>query len=181
MENKPKQYKHRFVGSSYMMIMCALLILLSTGVMVWLTYNQISKYGFDDVTVALFCMPLLIVIPCYINRFEYFPVITIKGDSLEIRALLSKRRMYYEDICYIGIDYAVLEGQKRFWIYFSKEPVPINYLRHVKLLRSSKKTLWIQFSDELFDSLRHYLPDKLSRELGKHYSIIRACRAENQE
>ena len=181
MENKPKKYKRRFTGSLFFAISLPLYILFIAALAIWLASNQISKNGFDAVAVAMICMPLLIVIPCYINRYEYFPVITIRDDCVEIRALLSKRQMYYVDMRYIGVDYLILGGKEKFWIYFSKEPIPPNYLRHVKLLRSTHKTLWIQFSDELFSSLRHHLPDKLSRELGKHYSTIRAHHAENQE
>ena len=85
--------------------------------------------------------------------------------------------MRYDEIKYLGIDYdPSLDGL--FWIYFSKEKLDMKYYHKILKLRSSRRTVVIQYSEEVFRSLVHYLPKPLSKRLEANYSVIRLHEAE---
>ena len=39
---------------------------------------------------------------------------------------------------YIGIDYSLIEGRPEFWIYFSTNPVPVEYTHKIAAYRINK-------------------------------------------
>jgi hypothetical protein len=47
---------------------------------------------------------------------------------------------------YIGIDYSLIEGRPEFWIYFSTNPVPVEYTHKIAAYRINKGFLRILYT-----------------------------------
>lgn len=183
MRTERDRYRKRFLNSPYMFILCTLANIGFIVAAAGLYYIQLLQNGFD--MKSLFKMPLYAHLLIWIsllsveaamfwNRYEYFGILLIKENCLEFRTLLAHRYFYYDDIHFIGIDYGVIQGQKEFWIFYSKEPIPFEYYHNMQRVKYTKKTMRSRFSEELFASLCYYLPNPLSKELARQYSVIRA-------
>lgn len=115
---------------------------------------------------------MLILLGLWLERYEIFSMLQIKEDCLELRILWSVYRLYFQDINDLGIDYDIVGGKRKFWIYFSRTPISAKYYHHMKQLKLRKETFRIKYSRNTYETLLHYLPPKLSRELGKYHSVI---------
>lgn len=115
---------------------------------------------------------VLILLGLWLERYEIFSILKIKGECLELRNLWSVYQLHFEDIRAVGIDYDIVGGKKEFWIYFSCAPISMKYYHQIKRLKFTKETFRVKYSRNTLESLLYYMPPKLSRELGKHYSVI---------
>lgn len=175
-----KEYKRTFIIYPYFFALTILgMIMLggiAEGILIKLTVGSTDRESwicFTGLTALnIFCIAV------WLSIYEATGWFHIRDDCLEFHALFHlKRVMRYDEIKYLGIDYdPSLDGL--FWIYFSKEKLDMKYYHKILKLRSSRRTVVIQYSEEVFRSLVHYLPKPLSKRLEANYSVIRLHRAE---
>ena len=78
---------------------------------------------------------------------------------------------------YIGIDYSLIEGRPEFWIYFSTNPVPVEYTHKIAAYRINKGFLCILYTPKNYELLIRNTPPEISRQLRKCYSTVLAYKA----
>ena len=186
-EYKAPKIRRTHINSSYMLALTTSAIVAYSGVMSYMSYlmvnnliiHQVPKneWPTSDEMIVLYMLwgavIFMFVIFCF-QAYEYFGVLRIRDDYLELRALgVFRRRLYFAEIKYIGIDYGDISGMRQVWIYFSRVPIPMKYYHRMTRLKYTKDTFRVQYNRNTYESLLHYLPPKLSRELGQHYSVIR--------
>lgn len=66
---------------------------------------------------------------------------------------------------YIGIDYSLIEGRPEFWIYFSTNPVPVEYTHKIAAYRINKGFLRILYTPKNYELLIRNTPPEISRQL----------------
>lgn len=116
---------------------------------------------------------LAVVLLC-LTRYECFGAVRIYDDRIELRSFLRQKRvLLFSNIHFLGIGYAVINHSRQFWIYFSTDRIPGEYLQRMNRLRISGSTIKLQFDPKVFDALLHHLPKDLSKQLRASYSIIR--------
>lgn len=81
----------------------------------------------------------------------------------------------YSEIRYACIDYGVLDQGRQFWLCFSKNPFPKEFLHNVnKLPKKLKKgIICIQFNMNIYNELLHCGPPDFRKRLLKCSSTIR--------
>jgi hypothetical protein len=79
---------------------------------------------------------------------------------------------------YIGIDYSLIEGRPEFWIYFSTNPVPVEYTHKIAAYRINKGFLCILYTPKNYELLIRNTPPEISRQLRKCYSTVLAYKAD---
>lgn len=72
---------------------------------------------------------------------------------------------------YIGIDYSLIEGRPEFWIYFSTNPVPVEYTHKIAAYRINKGFLRILYTPKNYELLIRNTPPEISRQLRKGQSL----------
>ena len=142
----------------------------------------------------IFCIGLCLSLPILliIAGFEAIGKVYILDDCLELRALFHRRRrIYYSDIKYLGIDYRILNFTRQFWIYFREDDFPPegknkhhpfrNYVFTKRIDHIDMRNIRVQFNQRVFDDLVYYLPTKLSKQLNRCYSVIRLYHEDDEE
>lgn len=182
---RPPKIKRTHINSRYMFVL-TLTCLIATSLYVAnilrmiihvliVTKVPLHKWP-DEGSLAFIFLGLefcLFIIFCF-HAYECWGILRIREDHLELRALgVFRRRLYFDEIKYVGIDYGDVSGMRQFWIYFSRVPIPMKYFHRMTRLKYTKDTFRVQYNRNTYESLLHYLPPKLSRELAKHYSVIR--------
>ena len=187
MSNSKKFHKRTFINNPYLYMLSVFLLIGSICYTVFMIYAcYIGPNRLFDSFLQSFEQPpeffkfiLLIVIPIVpillvviIDRYEYLGIVKIADDYLELCALGLTRRLYYQEILHLGIDCDIVGGKRQFWIYFSRVPIPMEYYHRITRLKYTKNTFRVKYSRKVYESFLHYLPSKLSKELGKQYSVI---------
>lgn len=187
MLNSKKSHKKTFINNPYLYILSVFLLIGSICYTVFMIYAcyigpsrlfESFRQSFEQPTeffkfILLIAIPIVsILLVIIIDRYEYWGIVKITDDYLEICALGLTRRLYYQEISHLGIDYDIVGGKRQFWIYFSRVPIPMEYYHRITRLKYTKDTFRIKYNRQVYESLLHYLPPKLSRELGKHYSVV---------
>ena len=186
-EYRPPKIKRTHINSPYMFALTTLCVVVYSMFMLYLTYlgidnlivRQVSKsewFVSGEITSLFFLWGLVFIlfIIFAFHSYEYWGILRIREDHLELRALgVLRRRLRYDEIKYVGIDFGDVSGMRQFWIYFSRTPIPMKYFHRMTRLKYTKDTFRVQYNRNTYESLLHYLPPKLSRELAKHYSVIR--------
>lgn len=147
----------------------------------------------DNVQSLIFLLCVTIPYPFLLipAAFEAYGKIVILDDRIELRALFRRRRrIYYSDIKYLGIDYRILNYTRQFWIYFRQDDFPPErvtrnpfrkYVFTKRIDRIDMRNVRVQFNQNVFDDLVYYLPPKLSKQLNSCYSIIRLYHEDDEE
>ena len=153
----------------------------------FLFWEKDNKY-FAGAILLSASLPFLIISVA----FEMYGKVYILDDCLELRALFHRRRrIYYSDIKYLGIDYRILNFTRQFWIYFREDDFPPegknkhhpfrNYVFTKRIDHIDMRNIRVQFNQRVFDDLVYYLPPKLSKKLSSCYSIIRLYHEDGDE
>ncbi|MCI7019198.1 MAG: hypothetical protein MR913_05195 [Clostridiales bacterium] len=117
---------------------------------------------------------VLCYVAFFVPAFQFFSICVIRENCLELRAPFHhSKRLDYSEIQYVGIDYGVLSLTKQFWIYFSKEPIPMKYYHNIVKMPLSNKMFRIQFSMKTYKLLLENTPLSISKQLEKGWSTIR--------
>ena len=157
--------------------------------------EYLVPFTLDKSTVQSLILLLCVTIPypfLFIPAaFEAYGKIVILDDCIELRALFRRRRrIYYSDIKYLGIDYRILNYTRQFWIYFRQDDFPPErntrnpfrkYVFTQRIDRIDMRNVRVQFNQKVFDDLVYYLPPKLSKQLNSCYSIIRLYHEDDEE
>lgn len=186
-EYRPPKIKRTHINSPYMFALTATCIIAYSIFMLHISRMMFdslivhhipkSEWIASDEMIVLYMLWgavfVLFALFCF-HAYEYWGILRIREDHLELRALgVFRRRLYFDEIKYVGIDYGDVSGMRQFWIYFSRVPIPMKYFHRMTRLKYTKDTFRVQYNRNTYESLLHYLPPKLSRELAKHYSVIR--------
>lgn len=175
-----KEYKRTFIIYPYLFSLTIFGFILygviAEGMLIKVTVGSTDKESWICFTGLTSLVVIYLVTTVW--TYEGTGWFHIRDDCLEFHALFHlKRVMRYDEIKYLGIDYdPSLDGL--FWIYFSKEKLDMKYYHKILKLRSSRRTVLIQYNEEVFRSLVHYLPKPLSKRLEANYSVIRLHKAE---
>lgn len=188
--------KRRFLISPYIFMLCVIaggLIALcgvyvfhnvATGFIVVSHENPVPLWTcIEGWLVILFLAILFLSFYGFLFGQGYgsFGTMHITNEGLVFKAPFKRTvKMPYKEISFLGIDYGVLSLTKQFWIYFSREPIPLKYRRRINRMKMNSNTMRIQYRKELFDALVLQLPRDLSKRMDKCYSTIRLHRVEQE-
>lgn len=134
--------------------------------------NSILLESFKLLLPSLLSSTLVIFL-C-LTRDECFGHVKLYDDRIELHSSLKRKRvLFFLDIKFCGIAYAVINHDKQFWIYFSTQKIPSKYLTRMNRLKITENTIKIQFDAKTFDTLINHIPKPLSKQLSASYSVIR--------
>ena len=93
-----------------------------------------------------------------------------------------KRRIYipYPEIRELGIDVGTT---KQFWIYISKQKIPLKYQHRINQICSSVRheRIIVPYSDKLLSMLVSKLPQPLGKRLNHTTSVLRIYKCDVDE
>ena len=160
--------------STYLFSLSIMTFLLLCIPSAWVCY---LLRGTDD--VYIFCsimavIMLVYLINCIVHSFWYFGLYRLNDRGISFYAPFRKSIHFpYDSIGYIGVDFGVVGGSRQFWIYFSTEPIPSQYVHKIHSMPVARKCMRLQYSDKRLQELLNALPDKQKKELIKAASILR--------
>ena len=189
-KSKTNEPKRRFINYPYLMFSSIIIMIITIVAASIMTIDliipdpgEIVDYHSGDFIAKLIIFNIcwiVLAIVFYINRFEFYSIIHIEDEYIEFSALFSRRKMYYKDLKYIGIDYGIQDLGKRFSIYYSYVPIPMKYHHNMSRMKFTKETMKSYYSKNLYDSLVYYLPPDMSKNFSRHYSVIRNSNVKNK-
>ena len=80
--------------------------------------------------------------------------------------------LQYEEITDIGIDFAVVNGSRQFWIYLSKDKLPVKFIHKLNHMPINKDQVKIQYTLRVCNELLKVLPPKLGKRLENSKAIL---------
>lgn len=166
-----------------MTIMCFVVLLAGTAFGVYLAYDaylegRSSYEGMIGGSIFFCSISLVIFCTIFINRYAMVSVVEIYEDRIDLCALLTRRSYYFCDINHIGVDYWLMQGEPEFWIYFSKEPVPMKYYHKINTHLNTKTFCRILYIPKNYNLLIQNTPPEISRQIRKCYSTVLAYKAD---
>jgi len=134
-----------------------------------------SANMYSDLFLIVF--PAVILLLLYVVSFhfsyQYFGVLYLTQEGVLLKAPF-KRRIYipYPEIRELGIDVGTT---KQFWIYISKQKIPLKYQHRINQICSSVRheRIIVPYSDKLLSMLVSKLPQPLGKRLNNTTSILR--------
>ena len=113
--------------------------------------------------------------------YQYFGVLYLTQEGVLLKAPF-KRRIYipYPEIRELGIDVGTT---KQFWIYISKQKIPLKYQHRINQICSSVRheRIIVPYSDKLLSMLVSKLPQPLGKRLNHTTSILRIYKCDVDE
>lgn len=138
-----------------------------------------SNYG--PATCVLFLMLLMVYVYFAIASVQFFSILCIFPDYLELRAPFHRPiQLRYDKIREVCIDYGIVNGVKQFWICFSRVPIPPQFHHNIVRMALSADMFRIQYSKKAFDVLMKNVPNDMQKRLEKCQSTIRLYQLERQ-
>lgn len=116
----------------------------------------------------------------FLFRYQWAAVAEIQADRLVLRALGTHRDFLFADMHYIGIDYGIYEGKKKFWIYFSSSPVPLKFYHNMRKAKITREFARIRYRKKVYDLLCENTPSDVSDQLRKSYSVVLLYKLDEQ-
>ena len=164
---------HLFSGVSVMVIA----YLTLTTVVLYLKCFKLYVPDFLDalrtqgMSANMYSDLFLIVFPAV--SYQYFGVLYLMQEGVLLKAPF-KRRIYipYLEIRELDIDVGTT---KQFWIYISKQKIPLRYQHRINQICSSARheRIIVPYSDKLLSMLVSKLPQPLGKRLNNTTSILR--------
>ena len=190
-----KRTRYSFWLSTWNLIMGLILVIACNGVFIYLTAclwryivaevkmltENINLFNECNNLIAMMFLGLISLCETYLvlSRYELCGRMTFTSEELILRApFRSTKRLRFDEIKYIGIDYGVYSGVRHFWIFFRKEPIPLKYQHQIHKETLTKDRIRIEYDKKIFDKIISSLPPKLGKQLSASYSVIRAYNAE---
>ena len=112
------------------------------------------------------------------EAYDWLSIVRLHEDKIVLWAMFTRQSYSYADMKYIGIDYSLIEGRPEFWIYFSTNPVPVEYTHKIAAYRINKGFLRILYTPKNYELLIRNTPPEISRQLRKCYSTVLAYKAD---
>ena len=178
--------KVRFMLNSGVAALClfALALVLGTwAYLVCISPALRTNIGFSVIMGILVLTFLL----CLGFSYELMGWMNITSEAITLHALFRRPlTLRYEDVKYIGIGKSYGENRDRrndrfiytpshdFWIYLSMDPVPLAQLNDMRKFKLTRRGMRIAYSKKVYDTLRELLPARLSKELQRHQTTLRA-------
>lgn len=142
-----------------------------------------SANMYSDLFLIVF--PAVILLLLYVVSFhfsyQYFGVLYLTQEGVLLKAPF-KRRIYipYPEIRELGIDVGTT---KQFWIYISKQKIPLKYQHRINQICSSVRheRIIVPYSDKLLNMLVSKLPQPLGKRLNNTTSILRIYKCDVDE
>ena len=133
-----------------------------------------SANMYSDLFLIVF--PAVILLLLYVVSFhfsyQYFGVLYLTQEGVLLKAPF-KRRIYipYPEIRELGIDVGTT---KQFWIYISKQKIPLKYQHRINQICSSVRheRIIVPYSDKLLSMLVSKLPQPLGKRLNHTTTIL---------
>ncbi len=133
----------------------------------------------------LIAFPAVILLLLYVVSFhfsyQYFGVLYLTQEGVLLKAPF-KRRIYipYPEIRELGIDVGTT---KQFWIYISKQKIPLKYQHRINQICSSARheRIIVPYSDKLLRMMVSKLPQPLGKQLNHTTSILRIYKYDADE
>ncbi len=142
-----------------------------------------SANMYSDLFLIVF--PAVILLLLYVVSFhfsyQYFGVLYLTQEGVLLKAPF-KRRIYipYPEIRELGIDVGTT---KQFWIYISKQKIPLKYQHRINQICSSVRheRIIVPYSDKLLRMLVSKLPQPLGKRLNHTTSVLRIYKYDADE
>lgn len=136
--------------------------------------------SFQIVIIYSVILLLLYVVTLHFS-YQYFGVLYLTQEGVGLKAPF-KRRIYipYPEIRELGIDVGTT---KQFWIYISKQKIPLKYQHRINQICSSarRERIIVPYSDKLLRMLVSKFPQPLGKRLNHTTSILRIYKYDADE
>lgn len=135
---------------------------------------QYEEIGHLEAILNIISPPAPLWIAAFFRRYDWLSIVRLHEDKIVLWAMFTRQSYSYADMKYIGIDYSLIEGRPEFWIYFSTNPVPVEYTHKIAAYRINKGFLRILYTPKNYELLIRNTPPEISRQLRKCYSTVLA-------
>ena len=178
-----KKSKKVFLGNTYLTVYSIFFLLSCATLSFYLTSHQTWRLSevvifYNKYTFAFFLLwgsTLVLALVFIWNGYEYYGIARVKEDCVTLSAPFRKKYVFrYEDIVDIGIDYANNSGIRMWYLYISKDPLPMKYTHRMNRLPYSKRCIRISWDERLYDELCKVLPKDLRKSLERSKTIFHA-------
>lgn len=136
--------------------------------------------SFQIVIIYSVILLLLYVVTLHFS-YQYFGVLYLTQEGVLLKAPF-KRRIYipYPEIRELGIDVGTTN---QFWIYISKQKIPLKYQHRINQICSSVRheRIIVPYSDKLLRMLVSKLPQPLGKRLNNTTSVLRIYKYDADE
>ena len=136
--------------------------------------------SFQIIIIYSVILLLLYVVTLHFS-YQYFGVLYLTQEGVLLKAPF-KRRIYipYPEIRELGIDVGTTN---QFWIYISKQKIPLKYQHRINQICSSVRheRIIVPYSDKLLRMLVSKLPQPLGKRLNNTTSVLRIYKYDADE
>ena len=162
----------------FLIITVVYLLIQSVGIYLFFESLQYEEIGHLEAILNIIAPPAPLWIAAFFRRYDWLSIVRLHEDKIVLWAMFTRRSYSYADMKYIGIDYSLIEGRPEFWIYFSTNPVPVEYTHKIAAYRINKGFLRILYTPKNYELLIRNTPPEISRLLRKCYSTVLAYKAD---
>ena len=162
----------------FLTITVVYLLIQSVGIYLFFESLQYEEIGHLEAILNIIAPPAPLWIAAFFRRYDWLSIVRLHEDKIVLWAMFTRQSYTYADMKYIGIDYSLVDGRPEFWIFFSKEPIPMRYCHKIRGHHISKSFLRILYSPRNYELLIQNTPPEISRQLRKCYSTVLAYKAD---
>lgn len=158
----------------FLIITVVYLLIQSVGIYLFFESLQYEEIGHLEAILNIIAPPAPLWIAAFFRRYDWLSIVRLHEDKIVLWAMFTRQSYSYADMKYIGIDYSLVDSRPEFWIYFSKEPIPMRYCHKIRGHHISKSFLRILYSPRNYELLIQNTPPEISRQIRKCYSTVLA-------
>lgn len=158
----------------FLIITVVYLLIQSVGIYLFFESLQYEEIDHLEAILNIIAPPAPLWIAAFFRRYDWLSIVRLHEDKIVLWAMFTRQSYSYADMKYIGIDYSLIEGRPEFWIYFSTNPVPVEYTHKIAAYRINKGFLRILYTPKNYELLIRNTPPEISRQLRKCYSTVLA-------
>ena len=179
MQNRSSKYPVMFIANPYVCFLVGMALAISTILVLYLIEIRpyVDSFERPETGVRVIMYGILALLYCYslvIASKHFWGIIAIHKDRMEFHAPFRRsHRLYFNEIKHVGIDYGKVGGTAEFWIYFSCEPIPHQYIHNISRLPFKRSVIRIMYSNRTFKRLLKHTPSDFSKKLEKCNSTIK--------
>ena len=168
-----KQKKYRFLVYPYLFTMLIILMVVMIAFAVWLLRAPIV--GDRRFVIAFVSgLELLFFGTIICNSREWLGWYTLTAESVTLHAPFRRAlTLRYDDVQFVGVGRNWLSVNYAYWLYLSRDPVPMEHLEDMRKFRLTKRALRIAYSQKTFDALISCLPEQHARQLDRSKTTLR--------
>ena len=120
------------------------------------------------VCLYIFCCTMF-----FLGGFLYLGAFQIQDTQILLFTPLRKRIcLEYDEISDIGIDFAVINGRRQFWIYLCKDRLSEQYVHKLQHMPINGNQIKLLYTPLIYNELLSALPQALKKRLENSKTIL---------